>query len=227
MVLVSNPKKFVFLKTRKTAGTSIEMMLEEYCAPPGHVVTESTKELETEYGLVGARMNKSGPTPKWRNHIGATPIAKHIGRDTFDEYLKLSSVRNPFSRTISQFYWQFVWQKREVPETFEENKSQFNDYIFSEMFKQDYHVVHAFNKFILDDAFRLEHLDEDFDRIGKRLGIPLSKAAMPKTKDNSGFKPDFNYIYFFTQKVVDEIRKKQRWVFDHFDYSEDPRDARL
>ena len=27
MVLVSNPKKFVFLKTRKTAGTSIEMMV--------------------------------------------------------------------------------------------------------------------------------------------------------------------------------------------------------
>ncbi len=32
-MLVSHSKKFIFLKTMKTAGTSVEIYLERYCVP--------------------------------------------------------------------------------------------------------------------------------------------------------------------------------------------------
>lgn len=225
--MISYQKRFVFLKTRKTAGTSFEMMLEPWCAPPGHVVTEAAPELVTRYGIVGARLNRRKETPYWRNHIGAKKVAEHLGDAFWTDYLRLTSVRNPFSRSISQFYWQRVWQNLAVPQTFEETREQFRAYIFSNMFTSDSHVAHVGDRFCIDDAFRLEHLDEDFRRIGGKLGIKLRREDMPRTKDNSSTKPDLPFIDLFEPDVVAEICIKQRWVFEHFGYSTDPRDAKL
>ena len=40
MTLVSHRKRFIFLKTHKTAGTSVEVALEPLCAPNGAVTGE-------------------------------------------------------------------------------------------------------------------------------------------------------------------------------------------
>ena len=56
MTLVSHKHQFVFLKTRKTAGTSIEMLLEPFCAPPGHVPVERTEGMVTPHGVIGHRL---------------------------------------------------------------------------------------------------------------------------------------------------------------------------
>ncbi|MGJ8624586.1 MAG: sulfotransferase family 2 domain-containing protein [Yoonia sp.] len=229
MVLVSHSHEFVFLKTRKTAGTSFEMMLEPYCTPPGHEVREKVPQMITEYGLVGARLHDGKIRPEWRNHAGAKKVFPFLGKEKWNRYLKITSVRNPFSRAISQFYWRFVWKSHQLkmPETFEEHQQQFSDFVFSEQYWDDYHIAHRFKKYTIDDAFRLEHLDEDFARIGARLGIELTKEKMPRTKENAGLKPDLNFIEFFTPAIEDEIRKKQAWVFDNFGYSPKVEDARL
>ena len=35
MVLVSHAAEFIYMKTRKTAGTTVEMYFERFCVPPG------------------------------------------------------------------------------------------------------------------------------------------------------------------------------------------------
>ena len=227
MVMISHDKKFVFLKTRKTGGTSFEMLLEPWCAPPGHIVTEAAKELVTDYGIVGARLNKLKEKPKWRNHIGEAPVAEFLGAEKWAAYCKLTSVRNPFSRAVSQFYWQFVWQKRDVPQDLVTNQALFHNYIFSNMFKSDKHIAHIKDEFILDDAIRLEHIDDDLARIGARLALPLSREALPRTKENAGAKPDFDRLALFTPEIEAEIRRKEAWVFEHWDYSPKASDAYL
>lgn len=231
MVLVSHSKKFVFMKTRKTAGTSLEMMLEPYCAPPGHVVTEKVKTaLVTDYGIVGARQLSSKRKEAgelWKNHTRANHVEKYLGPEKWMGYYKIASVRNPFSRAVSQFYWQFVWQKRTVPQDLQSNQQLFQTFIFSDMFKSDVTITHIKKEFILDDAIRLEHLDEDLARIGTHLGLPLSREKMPHTKENAGQKPDFDRQALFTPEIEAEIRRKEAWVFDHWDYSTKASDARV
>ena len=56
MVAVSHSHKFIFLKTRKTAGTSIEMLLEPLCTEPNSVVTEERATSITRQGIVGRRL---------------------------------------------------------------------------------------------------------------------------------------------------------------------------
>lgn len=228
MVLVSHEKEFVFLKTRKTAGTSFEMMLEPWCAPPNHVVEEAAPEMVTEYGIVGARLtNKPGKKPFWRNHIGAKHVAHYLGPERWDRYTKLTAVRNPFSRAVSQFYWQFVWRELEVPQDLDGNRTQFRDYIMSDMFNSDFHVAHVNKVYCIDMAFRLEDIDGSIKRIGEKLDLPLSKVMLPRTKENSHTKPNIDFHALFEPDLEQEVREKEAWVFEHFGYSHKSDDAKL
>lgn len=230
MVLVSHDHKFIFIKTKKTAGTSFEMMLEPYCAPPGHVVEHSAQELVTDHGIVGARnigRMKSGEKPFWNSHLHAKAIKRNLGGPKWRRYLKLTAVRNPFSRAISQFYWQRFVAKDPASQDLDENRAAFRDWVFSDDFTNDYRTVHVNDTFAIDDAFRLEHMDEDIPRIGARLGVGLTRADLPHVKDNASFKPDIDLHALFTPEVTEEVVRRMAWVFDNYGYSTDPMEARL
>ncbi len=63
-MLVSHDYKFIFLKTRKTAGSSIELLLRPCCAAPGVKVPE-TEFLSSRHGIIGAiRQTFTVPTPQ-------------------------------------------------------------------------------------------------------------------------------------------------------------------
>lgn len=230
MVLVSHSNKFIFIKTKKTAGTSFEMMLEPYCAPPGHVVEHSAQELITDHGIVGARNIGKLPQdqkPFWNSHLHAKAIKRNLGGTKWRHYLKLTAVRNPFSRAISQFYWQRFVKKAEPSTDLDENRTAFREWVFSDDFTNDYRTVHVNDNFAIDDAFRLEHMDEDIPRIGDRIGVSLSRSDLPHVKDNKGFKPAIDRRALFSADVTAEIIRKMAWVFDNYGYSTDPGEARL
>ena len=52
-MLVSHARKFIYTKTLKTAGTSVEVFLEPYCRPPGEVAEHHTGQSVTDYGNLG------------------------------------------------------------------------------------------------------------------------------------------------------------------------------
>lgn len=218
MVLVCHPKKFIFLKTRKTAGTSFEMMLQPYCAPPGHVVREVTSESVSEYGVVGARMKSKGSV--WVNHLAAHKVKTLLGDRKWNEYTRITSVRNPFLRAVSQFYWQIYWRRLTIGESIDEHRARFDDYIFSPFFKSDRSIVLVDEKFIIDDAFRMEHMEQDIRRISLKFGLGVTIRNLPKTKDNAHNKPKFDYRELFTPRIEKKIRRRQRWVFENFEYPE-------
>lgn len=227
MVAISYAKEFIFLKTHKTGGTSFEMMLEPWCTPPGHVVTEAVDEMITDYGLVGARMNRKKIKPEWRNHVAAKKVAEFLGPDRFERYCKITSVRNPFSRAVSKFYFGYVWKKQAVPEGLDANRAAFREFIFGKNHNSDASMTHLGGRYIIDEVIRIEAIDEDLARIGRRLDLPLSRAALPHTKENSGTKPAVDKYALFDPDLVEEVLRRQAWVFEHCGYSTRLEDARL
>lgn len=217
MVMVSHEKKFIFLKTRKTAGTSCEMMLEPWCAPPGRIVIEPTHEMVSDYGVVGARLTvRRGQV--WKNHMPAAKIAELLGPERWGSYLKLTSVRNPFKRAVSFFYWSLARKDCQPPACITAQKAAFRDFIFSGGYRPDELVTHVDGQYVVDDAIRLENLAEDVARVGARLGLNLSAADLPRTKDTTSFRPAADLREFFTGEIERRIKRKQSWVFEHFDY---------
>jgi hypothetical protein len=70
-MLISHVRQFIYLKTRKTAGTSVEIYFEPYCVDPRHYHGEEheRKGAVSDWGIVGARRQASLQT--WYNHMPA------------------------------------------------------------------------------------------------------------------------------------------------------------
>jgi hypothetical protein len=104
-VLVSHAGRFIYTKTLKTAGTSIEAAFQPHCMPPSpEPVPEYTRCLESEYGIGGARgWDVQGEA--WINHMSADEIRRRLGRPIWDAYLRFTAIRNPFDKVVSWFHW--------------------------------------------------------------------------------------------------------------------------
>ena len=103
-MLISHPYRFVFIKTVKTAGTSVEAFLEPFCCPPGHVVEHWTPTLISDYGVVGQRWPQNDrDNLGYYNHMPAVEIRQRCPQ--FDDYTRLTVVRDPYDRAISYFHY--------------------------------------------------------------------------------------------------------------------------
>lgn len=224
MVVVSHEREFIFLKTRKTTGTSIEMLLESKIVPPGRQVTEATPTFIWDGGVVAARL--SGPQPNsWREHLPAKKVREFLGDDLWRRYFRFSSVRNPFDRAVSFFFW--LRQFRQLPAltNFDDARRAFHDFIDSSDHKPDRGIVFVDGDYVPHDMIRFEHMADDIGRIGRRLGLDLCAEDMPKTKDKTPKIPGRHVSEYFDEKSRRLVTHKLAWVFDRFDYSTNPADV--
>lgn len=106
-MLISHPFQFIFIKTVKTAGTSIEGFLEPYCTLPGHVVQHHTPTLISPYGVVARRGTAHNQLDEgYNNHMSATEVQKRCS--FFDQYKRLTVVRDPYDKLVSYFHFRAV-----------------------------------------------------------------------------------------------------------------------
>lgn len=122
-MIISHKHKFIFIKTEKTAGTSIEIALSRICGPED-IITPLTKvdeDYRNELGFPGKqnyffpfstytkkdmlssiyRMKRLG----FYNHISAKEIKKRIPSNIWEEYFKFCFERNPFDKFVSWYFW--------------------------------------------------------------------------------------------------------------------------
>lgn len=105
MTLVSHSRRFVYLKTVKTAGTSAEAVLERYCAPPERLRDpDRTAPVVTREGVIAPRRERR-PDDDWWSHMPAEEVRARIGPECWERYLKVVSIRNPFDRLASWFFY--------------------------------------------------------------------------------------------------------------------------
>ena len=104
-MLISHRHRFIFIKTVKTAGTSVEGFLEPFCCPPGHVVQHWTPTLIFEEGVVGSRWPQNDREDHgFYNHMPASEIRERC--PFFDSYTRLTTVRDPYDRAVSYFHFE-------------------------------------------------------------------------------------------------------------------------
>ena len=105
-MLVSHRYKFIYTKTRKTAGSSVESYFEPFCMGEGEWTERHFRE---EYvsaaGIIGFRGKPANMgAARWWNHMPARLIRERLGEDTWRSYFKFCVIRNPFEKAISAFY---------------------------------------------------------------------------------------------------------------------------
>jgi len=106
-MLVSHRYKFIYTKTVKTAGTSVESYFEPYCMKEGEwSFAHSRDEYTSETGIIGYRGNQIPDDCVYYNHMPAQKIKNLLGEDIWNSYFKFCVVRNPFSKAASYYYFE-------------------------------------------------------------------------------------------------------------------------
>lgn len=204
-MLVSHSHKFIFIKSKKTAGSSIQDYLAKYCKngiiekyiPGGHRPAQSTRDM--------------------------------IGEEIWNNYLKILPVRNPWDKMVSWYFWRarkrsiFVKIKRILQGRHPENEAHrrtFRDFIT---------WLDSRDKLNLDDPIalvdgkwpdyffiRYEHLHEDFESLCTQLNISYEPDKMPKKK--MGVRKEKGYQDRYDNETKEMIRKAYKEEIEMFSY---------
>jgi len=206
MVLVSHKYKFIYIKNKKVAGSSVESFFGKYCIDPKKVYNynDAVSEHIDEFGIIGSRQTGCKNSDKWQNHKCALSIRNDLGKEKFDEYLKFCVIRNPYDKMVSRYYWT-------------QSKLSFKEFV------KTHHTnnlkIHSINeKSVCDYFIRYEYLEEDIKTLCKKLKIdsydisllPKHKSGIRKSKKHWS-----EYYDDETKKIVYNKHKKEFELFGY------------
>ncbi len=191
-MIVSHRHQFIFIKTRKTAGTSIEIALSAHCGPDD-IMSPISKEDELvrrELGYPGPQHHLKRPAEynlrdwwdrfrgerprRFYNHAPASVVKAIVGDEVWDSYFKFCFDRNPFDKAISKYYW--TTKRKKQPPDMNEWLQNCPTYKISnwDMYSLDGDLA-------MDFVGRFEHLQEDLQQAFDRIGLEGS-PELPRTK---------------------------------------------
>ncbi len=221
-MLVSHRYRFILLKTRKTASSSLEGLLEPLCVPDGHAVTHATDEVVTEFGIVGARaVNKDDRV--YTAHMTAREISKALPSGVFDAYTKILPVRDPFDKVVSWF-WHVMPDstKERVGEDFADARTLFRDWIkMRPTLNTDERSYRIRNRPIECFLIHYENLADDVQHLSKVIGAPLDPNAIPTWKSRKRRHGHLAAASYYDQEAADIVRDKFAYDFQNFGYDPD------
>jgi hypothetical protein len=195
-MIISHKHRFIFLKTTKTAGTSIEIALSEYCGPKD-IITPISAEDEKTRSVLGFRGPQNyvipfasysfndmiyflvrGKRRQYHNHIGARLVRRFIGEDIWQSYFKFCFERNPWDRAVSQYYWR---RAEGAPHTFSEFVGSRN---LQSLKKKGYGLYTMDGEIVVDRICLFENMTEELAYLTDRLQLP-GKLTLPRSKSSS------------------------------------------
>lgn len=182
MTLISHRAEFIFLKTHKTASTSVEVALEPLCAPEDAEAGRHYRPMAiSEVGIIGAR-GRTASEAKWRNHMSALSVRRLIGRDIWRRYAKITTVRNPYDRMVSMFYSRMKPEDREaaIHAPFDRVRADFLTFLRHTGTSNNLNKLTIRTRYVIDHVLYFENLEEEFAELAVSLG--LSGTDLPRFK---------------------------------------------
>jgi hypothetical protein len=206
-MIVSHAHRFVFLKTRKTAGTSVEIALSRHCGPDDIItpLVEEDEKLRLECGGRGAQ-NYDGA----RSHMPAYRVRDLIGRKAWRSYFKFTVERNPWDTAVSGYAWTY----RQAEDRERLPFSTFVAEVLPEK-RTNAGIYHIGPRLAVDKVCRYEQLDEEMAKVWAHLGLP-GAPDLPRAK--SGLRDARHYRDYYTPADVEAVRALYAKLIDEFDY---------
>lgn len=182
-MIISYDRGFVFVKSRKTAGTSVEIALSEVCGPQD-IIAAIAAEDEANRRSLGfrtaqntvlparaitlrdaARWVKRRHRPEYCNHMPARQIRRAVGKQSWEQLFAFTIERNPWDRAVSLYYWRMQGNPDSLA--------------FSEFIRRvepdrlsNFDVYSRRGEVCVDRILRYEHLDDELSAIWRELRLP-------------------------------------------------------
>lgn len=194
-MIISHTHRFVFVKTRKTAGTSLEVFLERIAGDDA-VVTPIWPEVAghtprnymrvdnpVRSAILRARQRQlSGDSrdhPAYFNHIPARGIRRRLGRRRWNAYFTFAFERNPWDKVVSEYFWRQGNNK---------NDGDLRDFVLRGDLSSDFDLYSLDGETVgVDFVGRYENLASDLHTVLDRLGLGDQEARLSREKGD--FRP--------------------------------------
>lgn len=214
-MIISHKYKFIFLKTNKTAGTSIEIALSRFCGKKDVItpIASEDEEIRNKLGYRGpqnywAPLSDYSPGDfkkrvfsgerkgRYYNHISAKEVRGFIGERIWNKYYKFCFERNPWDRLLSLYYWRCQSEPRP-------SISEFLDSEVPRMLTEwGFGVYTIDGEVAVDKVCRYEHMADELEALRTRLNLP-EKIELPRAK--SQFRKDKRSY----DKAINEEQKEK------------------
>jgi hypothetical protein len=206
-MIASFSRNFIFIKTRKTAGTSVEVLLSPGCGPDDIItpVSPSDERLRMVEGAIAARnfMGDADEEARYRkavlcndrqsckaissclkrrghfyNHMPANEIKKKLPK-LWDSAFKFTVERHPYEKAMSMAFHQ-AKRKRS------QDIAQFVDQVIERRMYDDTPLYLIKGKLAVDRVIRQERFSEELKELADQLGIRLPET-LPHAKGKARF----------------------------------------
>lgn len=224
-MIISHTHKYIFIKSTKTAGTSIEAALSNHCG--GNDVITPLGDYEFNRDASGAWVHKSMNEGNYQQHDDALTIRNSLPADVWNDYFKFSIARNPWERTLSRFFWNHrndpalkparrFYHRLGIP--FDElgpARKAFARFLRDEEWDTNDRFYIIDGGLCVDFIIRYEHLADDLKEVCKRVGLP--ELTLPHLK--SGMRSrKHHYSEYYDAATRALVAEKHQNDIRHFGY---------
>jgi hypothetical protein len=217
-MIISHTHRYLFIKSTKTAGTSIEAALSAHCG--GDDVVTPLGDYEFNRDPSGAWVHRSMNEGAYKQHDDALTIKRSLPAEIWNGYFKFSIARNPWERTLSRFFWNHrndpalkkpvkrFWHSLGVP--FDElgaAREAFARFLREEEWDTNDRFYVIDDALCVDYVIRYENLTGDLNEVCRRVGLP--QMALPNLK--SGMRArDHHYSEYYDAATRDLVAERHR-----------------
>jgi hypothetical protein len=192
-LIISHRHKFIFFAVPKTATHTIREALRPHLGPDDWEQQVLFAETSLPFPEIAALRH---------GHIGATEIAPHLDADIWRDYFKFGFVRNPFDRFISTCFF----FNRDNPNFAASAMAFMKERLSRRRFQQrvlvrpqHLQLCGSDGEIALDFVGRYENLQQSYDTICERLGLPSTELGRKNESKHS------RYVDYYQD---DDLRKQ-------------------
>lgn len=203
-MLISHRYKFIFLRTEKTAGSSLSEALSKALGNDV-IAADMSRPAWAKYSPIhhGALKRNFPKTFGLHAHATAKQARSVFGAETFESYFKFAVERNPWDRQVS-LYMHREWKKGKAGDQFDRDIRSFL-YRNTEYVRLNNWSNYAIGKnVVVDKIIKYENLNEELERVFDKLKLP-KPIELPKLRQYKAQRP--HYSTYYTDASRELVRK--------------------